>query len=318
MSNSHSHDHGHHHHHHHHHHHCGHTDGADHQRVLKGLRLAFFLNISFAIFELIGGYLTNSVAVMSDALHDLGDALALGMAWWFEKKSVEKANLEYTYGYRRLSLLSSLATGGLLLIGSFFIISESIERLFDPEPVIAWGMVLMAFVGIGVNGWSLLQFSKTGGANERMIRLHLIEDVAGWVILLFTGIILSFVNWFWLDAAVGAGLAVWIIVNVIRQLRAVFEILLQGIPKGLSIEAIESSIKTTPLVKDCHHTHVWTLDGEKHILTTHVQVQASVTPKELMDLKSKIKSDLRQKYSIFEATIEFETESEICETPTHA
>lgn len=320
MSNHHhhSHSHGHHHGHHHgHSHHHGEGEDSGHNRVMRGLRLTFFLNLGFAIFEFVGGYLTNSVAVMSDALHDLGDALALGLAWWFERKSVQGATKEYTYGYRRFSLLSSVMTGTILLIGSVFVIREAVSRILNPEPVVAWGMLLMAVFGIAINGWSLLQFSRGGGANERMIRLHLIEDVAGWVILLLTAAVLQFVDWPWLDAVVGLGLAIWIVFNVIRQLISVAEIFLQAGPKGLSISEIETAVAAMDGVEGSHHTHLWSLDGEKHILTMHVRVAAVTPTEELIALKARIKNELKTRFSIFEATIEIEYAGEACGAPEH-
>lgn len=309
----------HHHHHHHgphlHHHHS--VPGESHERVLRGLRLAFFLNLSLALFEFVGGYLTNSVAVMSDALHDLGDALALGLAWSFEKKSVQKATESYTYGFRRFSLLSSVFTGSILLLGSVFIIRESVERLFSPQPVVAWGMVVMAVVGIIVNGWSLLQFSRQGGASERMIRLHFIEDLAGWVIVLAAGTLMQFVDWPWLDALLGAALSIWIVVNVIRQLISVASIFLQALPLGLNMTEIEGFLKSQDLVAGSHHTHIWSLDGEKHILTTHLKLEPGVKMDSLPLIKSKIKEGLNQRFGIFEATIEFEFDGENCEVPNH-
>jgi cobalt-zinc-cadmium efflux system protein len=321
-SRDHSHDHGHSHsgHHHHgvgHHHHHVAKPGESPERVIRGLKIAFFLNISFSIFEFIGGYLTNSVAVMSDALHDLGDAVALGMAWWFEKKSIQKATGEYTYGFRRFSLLSSVGTGAILLVGSLFIIRESIARILSPEPVIAWGMIVMAMIGIAVNGWSLRQFSSQGGANERMIRLHLIEDVAGWIVLLFTGIIMQFVDWPWLDAVVAIGISLWILQNVVRQLIAVSQIFLQALPKGVSLPAIEIFLRSVDGVEDCHHTHIWSLDGEKHILTTHIRVAAGTPVESLTLIKAALKNGLQEKFAIFEATVEFEFAGEECQVPNH-
>lgn len=285
--------------------------------MMKGLKLTFFLNLGFAIFEFIGGYLTNSVAVMSDALHDLGDAMALGLAWWFEKKSVQKATPAYTYGYRRFSLLSSVFTGTILLIGGVFVVREAVTRLFEPEPVVAWGMLVMAIFGIAINGWSLLQFSSQGGASERMVRLHLIEDVAGWIILLFTALVMQFVDWPWLDAIVAIGLSAWIMMNVVRQLVAVAAVFLQALPAGLSVPKIEGVIRAIPGVADCHHTHIWSLDGEKHILTTHIRLPAGADVATLSELKQKVKSQLQKKFAIVEATIEFEFDGEACETPEH-
>lgn len=309
-------DHSHHHNHSHGHHHHPLTDGNG--QVLRGLKLVFFLNLGFAIFELIGGIMTNSVAVMSDALHDFGDASALGLAWYLEKKSVQKATESYTYGFRRLSLLSSLFTGGILLVGSVFIIHECIQRLLNPQPVVALGMVGMAVVGILVNGWGLFQFNKTGGANERMIRLHLIEDVSGWVVVLFAGILLNFVDVPWLDSLIGAGISLWIIFNVIRQLVSVSKIFLQALPEGLKISEIEDLLKTQQGIQNCHHTHIWSLDGEKHILTTHLKLESDIDLKECPRIKSSIKTLLKEKFSIFEATIEIEFSDENCnDDPVH-
>lgn len=317
MSDSHHHDHPHHSHAHghHHHHHGAASEGRP--EFLKSLRWVFFLNIGFAVFELIGGYLANSVAVMSDALHDFGDAAAIGIAWILEKKSGSRATAEYTYGYRRWSLLSSVITGTVLLVGSIFILRECVERILNPEPVVGWGMLVMAVVGISVNGWSLLQFSRSGGANERMIRLHLLEDVAGWLIVLVTGIVLQFVDWFWLDAVAGVSLSLWIIYNVVRQLVAVGAIFLQAGPVGISVPEIEDRIKADSRVEDCHHTHLWSLDGEKHILTTHVRLRADVGIEAMSQLKAEMKKLLREDFRIFEATIEFEFSNEACELPEH-
>lgn len=302
----------------HHHYDLSGLDGEEGAKVLRGLKIAFALNLGFSVFEFIGGYYSNSVAVMSDALHDLGDALALGLAWVFEKKSRQKASDNYSYGYRRYSLLSSVVTGTILLLGSVFIVRESVERIFSPQPVVAWGMIAMSFVGIAVNGWSLLQFSQGGGASEKMLRLHFIEDLAGWILVLLTGTVLQFLPWPWLDAVVGAGLAVWIVINVIRQLISVAAIFLQATPIGMSPREIEIALaQSDSRIQACHHTHLWSLDGQKHIVTTHICVAPETRLEDLPALKAKLKKQLRDDFQVFEATIEFEIFGEVCDVPRH-
>ncbi len=304
----HSHGHGHGHGHHHHHHHA----------ISGRVGTAFALNLFFAIVELVGGFYTNSLAVMSDALHDFGDSLALGMAWWLEKKSQQKSDASFTYGYRRFSVVSAFATGVILVSGSLWILSTSIPRIFNPEPVLAPGMLALGVFGILVNGAAFFRLSKGSSLNERMLSWHFIEDLLGWVFVLFGAGLMMIADVPWVDPLMAALLSCWVLYNVVRHLKQTMGVFLQASPAHLRHGEVQEWIKSRPGVEDVHHTHIWSLDGEQHILTAHVVVASDYEWSQTQKLKNEIKQHLREKFSILEVTIEFECSGQPCLDPEHA
>lgn len=302
--------HGHHPHHGHHHH--DHSGAA-----VRRIGWAFTLNLVFAVLELAGGLWTNSVAILSDALHDFGDAIALGIALVFEKKSHQGADGRFSYGYRRWSLLSAVITGAILLIGTVFIWKESLERLAHPEAIKPEGMFAFAILGIAVNGLSLLKFRHGESANEKMLMWHFVEDLAGWLMVLVASVVLYFVDFPQIDSILALGISAWISVRVIRQMFSVGSIFLQALPPGLEINLIEKRLSGLSEVKGCHHTHLWSLDGQHHVLTTHMSLKNSKSLNQLIELKASVRNVLRQEFGIFEATIEFEDPTEDCGDPIH-
>lgn len=279
--------------------------------------IAFFLNLSFAVIELVGGFWTNSMAIMSDALHDFGDSLSLGAAWWLEKKSRQKSDAAFTYGYRRLSVMSALVTGIVLTSGSLWIIGHALPRIWNPEPVKTDGMLGLAILGIVVNGAGFLRLSSGDSLNERMLRWHFIEDLSGWVIVLIAATLMHFVDWPWIDPLLAVGLSVWVGWNVIRHLKESLRVFLQVSPVHLAKGEAESWIKAQAGVQGVHHAHVWSLDDQAHIMTAHVVVSATADLAVLHDLKARLKKGLREKFAILEATIEFESAQEDCVDPQH-
>lgn len=300
----HDHDHSHGHHHHHHH-------GA------SDLGLAFFLNLIFAVIEIVGGIYTNSVAIISDAIHDLGDSIAIGSAWYLEKKSKKSADSYFSYGYRRLSTLSAVITGVVLFVGSILVFVKSIPRLLNPEQPEVNGMIFLAVLGVAVNGYAALKVSRNQSLNSKMISLHLLEDVLGWVIVLVAAIVMKFFDFPQIDPILAILLSLWVLSNVVKGLKSSFEIFLQKIPAQISLKFIEEKILEIDGVKSIHHLHSWSLDGDQHILTAHVIVDQ----KNLQDwaiVKSKIKEILSRDFKILEATLELEYENEKCIDPEHS
>lgn len=150
---------------------------------------AFFLNVSFTIIEFIGGWLTNSTAIMADAVHDLGDSLSIGLAWILGKLSNRQSSSKFSYGYRRFSLLGALINGIVLIIGSIWVLSEAIPKLLNPEMPVVEGMFGLAILGVTVNGYAAFKLSKGKSLNEQMLNWHLLEDVLGWVAVLVVSIL---------------------------------------------------------------------------------------------------------------------------------
>jgi len=299
------------------HHHNGHPHHAHHHaEAYSSLSVAFFLNLVFAIIEFFGGMVTNSIAVISDAVHDFGDAMAIGMAWLLERYSKKEANKRFSYGYRRLSTLGGLLIGTILLFSSAIIVIRAIPRLIHPEETQSEGMFALALLGLAVNGYAAFRVSRGTSINERMVMWHLLEDAFGWILVLISSIVIYFWHWYQLDAALAILLAFWIAYNVFNNLRSTLQVFLQAVPAHLELEKIESELRKIPLIKDIHHTHLWSLDGEKHIFTAHVVVDDKTSLEEIEATKKDLKKTLTH-WSIYESNIEFESPNAECAEPNH-
>lgn len=288
-------------------HHHEHTHDAG-----KNIIFAFCLNLLFAVIELIGGLYTNSVAILSDALHDFGDSISLGISWRLEKISKRGKDESFSYGYRRFSLLSAIFISIVLLIGSIFIIKECIGRIISPQEVNARGMLYLAILGILVNGLAVLRLKKGNSFNERAVFLHMMEDVLGWIAVLVVSIVMMFVDLPILDPLLSIGVCIWVLTNVFRNLKGTFRILLQEIPQNINLPELQKAIAALPDVKGIHDVHTWSLDGEKNIMTLHVVVGQNISQENLHQLKIQIK-DLCHKHFIEHTTVEFEQEGLDCD-----
>lgn len=284
----------------------------EHYRDLKNIKLAFFLNLSFTIIELIGGIFVNSIAIISDAIHDLGDSLSLGLSWYFQKISKKGRNKTFSYGYKRFSLLGAIISSFVLLIGSFFIISATLPRLWSPIQPNAKGMLYLAILGIVVNGVAVIRLKKGDSINEKVISLHLLEDVLGWVAVLIASIVMIYVNIPILDPLLSLAISAFILYNVYKNLKESFKIILQGIPVNLNEKIIKNELIHIKGVCDAHDLHCWTMDGNYHILTIHLVIQGQLNNQQQSDIKKEARTILKAK-SVNHITIELEFESEECE-----
>lgn len=292
---------GHNHHHHHHHSH----------QITNNIKIAFCLNFGFAILEIFGGLWTNSLAIVSDAIHDLGDSLSLGLAWYLEGKSQQQSDRTYSYGYRRLSLLAALINTLILLFGSIYVISEAIPRIINPEPADAKGMILFAILGIVVNGLAMLKLVRQSSLNANVVAWHLLEDVLGWIAVLIVSITLLFTDFYILDPILSVLISAFILYNAIASLRQTIPLFLQAVPNSIDVSKLESSIVDLDRVDSVHDTHVWSLDGEHHVLTTHVVVQNETSREEIQSIKSAIQH-LSPNLHLEHITVEIEYLNEYC------
>ena len=294
-----------------HHHHHGHNHHHHHDHGTKNLKVAFFLNFGFAIVEIVGGLLTNSLAILSDALHDLGDSLSIGLSWYFQKLSQRKGDKTFSYGYKRFSLLGAIINGVVLLIGSVFILSEAIPQLFNPGNTNAQGMLYLAIFGVIVNGAAMLRLRKGTSHNEKVISLHLLEDVLGWVAVLIGSVVMIYVDAPWIDPLLSVLIALFILYNVFKSLKASLTIILQAVPEDINIEGVQALLMAWPQIKDIHDCHLWSMDGEHHVLSTHVRLDRNYSLEEVAEIKSEIKQYLK-KEGVHHVTIEFEGPDEEC------
>ena len=290
----------------HNHDHSGHHHGSG------NIKIAFFLNISFTIIEIIGGLWTNSMAILSDALHDLGDSLSLGISWYLQNYSQKGPDYKFSFGYSRFSLLGALINSIVLLGGSVLILSRAIPRIFNPQPVNAKGMIAFAVLGIIVNGAAVLKLRKGESLNEKVVTWHLLEDVLGWIVVLIGSIILNYKDIPVIDPLMSFGITVYILYNVIKNLKKVLNVFLQGVPENISIKEIEHEIAEKTEAISAHHTHIWTIEGERNMLSTHIKIPDEYNSEEIIKLKSNIRKILAGK-DIEHVTIEIEFEREECE-----
>lgn len=287
------------------------TTDPHHNKSEKNISYAFFLNLGFTIIEITGGLITNSVAILSDAIHDFGDSISLGLAWYLQKVSKKGSDHKYSYGYRRFSLLGAIINSVVLLVGSFFILSETIPRIIHPQEPDLQGMFILAILGIIVNGAAVFRLRKGSSLNEKVVSLHLWEDVLGWIAILIGSVIMYFFDVPVIDPILSVLITIYILIHVFRNIKASMRIILQGTPEEIDIDDIKKELLIFEEVNDVHDLHLWSIDGNYHVVTTHVVLKEALAMDQLASLKTKIREKLEQ-LNVHHVTIEFETADEIC------
>lgn len=293
-----------------------HHNHAHHHATSNRIGWAFLLNFCFTIIEFIGGWLTNSTAIMADAVHDLGDSLSIGMAWILNRLSNKAASESFTYGYQRLSLMAALINAIVLFVGSIWVLSAAIPRLIDPIMPDAQGMIGFAILGVLVNGFAAYKLSKGATQSERILNWHLIEDVLGWVAVLIVSIVLLFWDLPILDPLLCILFTLFILFNVFKNLKQTLNLFLQAVPDITLNKAIRKQLLSLHHVADVHHMHLWSLDGEQHVLTAHLVLNVSLTETIQAEIKQQLNIKLSQ-YSLSHTTFEFEQLSEVCRDRKH-
>ena len=246
----------------------------------RNILIAFLLNLGFSVFEFFGGVFTGSVAILSDAVHDLGDALGIAVSWFLERKSKHPSDATYTYGYARFSVLGSVFTCGILLLGSVGVVVSAVGRLMNPVPIHYDGMILFAVVGVAVNLTAAFVTRRGESLNQKAVNLHMLEDVLTWVVVLIGAAVMRFTDWTILDPLVSIGVATYIFVHAIGHLREAADIFLEKVPTGYAVEDIKARVESIAGVSDAHHIHVRSIDGYTHAASLHVVAEdISVIPK---------------------------------------
>lgn len=273
----------------------------------KNILIAFILNIIFSLFELIGGIFTNSVAIISDSIHDIGDAISIGISYVLEKKSKKSPDNTYTYGYARYSVLGATITTVILLLGSGLVIFNAIKRLINPVTVNYDGMIVFALIGVVLN-FVAAYFTKEGESiNQRSVNLHMLEDVLGWVVVLIGAIIMRFTDISRIDPVMSILVAVFIFINALKNLKSILDLFLEKIPKGISVDEIKKHLLEIENIIDVHHIHIWSMDSSNNYATMHVVVEDKN-----MNIKHKVREELKE-HGISHVTIEIEDKTEECQ-----
>jgi cobalt-zinc-cadmium efflux system protein len=270
----------------------------------RNILIAFALNLAFAIFEFVGGVFTNSVAIMSDAIHDIGDALSIGVSYWLEKKSKQRANNQYTYGYVRYSIIGGAFTTLVLMVSSCFVVYNAVSRLLSPEEINYNGMIVFAIIGVAVNAGAAITTSNGGSLNQRAVSLHMLEDVAGWIVVLVGAIIMRFTNIKMIDAMMSIVVATSVCVRAGKTFIKSIQLLSEK--STVSADNVANNVKLIDGVIDVHHIHVWDLNETERCATMHVLVSANYA-----EIKKSIREKLRE-IGINHSTLELEGKWEVC------
>lgn len=273
----------------------------------RNILIAFLLNLSFSIFEFLGGAFTGSVAIISDAIHDMGDAASIGLSYFLERKSKCKPDKTYTYGYVRYSVLGSVITTAILLFGSVMVIYNAVHRILTPVEIHYNGMILFAVIGVAMN-LTAAYFTREGKSmNQKAVNLHMLEDVLGWVVVLIGAVVMRFTDISILDPIMSIGVALFILVNAIRNLKDVLNLFLEKVPCGISVDEIREHICEIEGVCDVHHIHIRSIDGLSNCATMHI-----VTDADPRSIKALIREELKE-HGIAHATLELENTEEECQ-----
>ena len=283
-----------------------------HNNSISNLKTAFLVNLGFTVLEFFGGIYTNSIAIIADSLHDLGDSVSLGISWVLEKYSKKGRTKKYSYGYQRFSLLSALINSVILIIGSIFVLYKAIPRLLKPELSDYKGMLLLAVIGVLVNGYAVLKLKKGHSINERVALWHLLEDVFGWVAVLIISLINLVKELPILDPILAMIFTIVILYNITKNLKQIIAIFMQATPSAIDFDEVKKQIMAIPGVLYIHDVHLWTLDNQHHVLTMHLVVKKNLSYSEMMDIKCKTRR-ITSNFNIRHVTVEIEHENESCE-----
>lgn len=278
----------------------------------RNIFIAFILNLSFSVFEFIGGIFTGSVAILSDAVHDVGDAASIGISYLLEKKSKGQPDETYTYGYARYSVIAGFLTTLILLFGSIVMIGNAIGRIVSPTEIHYNGMIVFAIVGVCVNFCAAFFTREGGSINQKAVNLHMLEDVLGWLVVLAGAIVMQFTNLSVIDPILSIGVSVFILIHAIRNLKEVADLFLEKAPHDIAVGEIKEHIEELDGVLGVHHIHLWSMDGQNNFATMHI-----VTDSDPHKIKDAVREMLRD-HGIGHVTLEMETSSEHChETHCH-
>ncbi|MBR4619059.1 MAG: cation transporter [Bacilli bacterium] len=272
----------------------------------QNILIAFLLNIMFSIIEFVGGILTGSIAITSDSIHDLGDALSIGISYFLERKSKKKIDKNHTYGYIRYSVVGSIITTIILIIGSIFVIYEAVKRIINPIEINYKGMIIFAIFGVIVNFIATYVTRDGDSLNQKSVNLHMLEDVLGWIVVLIGSILIKFTNISLIDPILSIGVAIFILYNALKNFKTIMDIFLEITPNDIDIEELKKHILKVDGVIDVHHIHIRSIDGYNNFATMHI-----VVDKYNDYVKHKVRDELIE-HNICHSTIEIETEKEKC------
>ena len=275
--------------------------------------VGIFLNLAFVIIEVVAGILQNSMALLSDAAHNLADVGALALSLFAFKMLKVKSNEKYTYGYRKTSILVSLLNAVVLLISIGIIVYEAIQRFFHPQLVQGLTISIIAAIGIFINFGSARMFfkSKESDINVKSAYLHLMSDAVVSLGIVVAGIIMYYFKWFWLDPAISIVIAIIILISTWQLLKDSLRLSLDGVPSNIGMADVKKAALKIDGVKDIHHIHIWAMSTQENALTAHLVLDSNINLQQEQKIKYNLKHILEHE-NIHHVTLETERENEPC------
>jgi len=273
----------------------------------RNILVAFLLNLLFALFELFGGFFTNSISIISDAVHDFGDSISIGISYFLEKKSKKKPDNKYTYGYTRYSILGAFITNTILITGSVLVIIKAVERIINPTEINYNGMIIFAIFGAAINFIAAKVTKEGESLNQKAVNLHMLEDVLGWLVVLVGAIVIKFTKINVIDAILSIGVAIFILVHALKSFKEILDLFLTKTPNNVDIEKLKKHLLEIKDIIDVHHIHIWSMDGINTYATMHIITKAE--NKNI--IKEKVREELEE-HGINHVTIEIEEEGYEC------
>jgi len=271
-----------------------------HKKAGNNLLFVFFANLCFNIIVIIGGFLTNSMAIIADSMHDLSDTIAIGIAWILEKVSQKNPTESYTYGYKRYSIIGALITSSFVIIVSFFVIYEAVGRIFSPVSPDGEGMLVLAIIGIIFKGIAVWKLHGAETFNEKAISFHLLSDIFEWIAILILALLVIFYDLEFLDPFVSIAVSIWLLYNIGKTFLNSWRVLLQKVPNDIDSNILRNELLAINHLDEINGLHLWSLDGIDSVLTIKITIddigKYGEVKKEICDIASK--------YHIVDVTVE--------------
>ncbi|WP_434397958.1 cation diffusion facilitator family transporter [Streptococcus sp. KHUD_016] len=254
--------------------------------------LAFFLNLSYAIVEFIAGGIFGSSAVLADSVHDLGDAMAIGLSALLETISNREEDRQYTLGYKRFSLLGAMLTAVILMIGSVLVILENITKIAHPQPVNEKGILWLGIIAVAINVLASLVVRKGKTKNESILSLHFLEDTLGWLAVILMAIILRFTDWYILDPLLSLVISIFILSKAIPRFWSTLKIFLDAVPEGIETAKLEKELARLTNVKSVNQLSIWSMDGLENDAIVHLCIEDW---EQMMETKEAVRQFLEER-----------------------
>ena len=278
----------------------------------ENIKIAFLLNLAFSVVEAIGGILTNSISIISDSLHNLGDSITIGINYIFEKKSKKLPNKEYSYGYLRYTMLGSLIASFILLVGSVIIIYNVVPRLIKPLSVNYDAMIIFGIFGLLINLYATIKIMRSKDKDKK-INTHMIEDTVIWLFILTGSICIKVFDLVIIDPILSLLIAVYILYQVYKYMKNIYNIFMEKVPKNVKIDEIKKDIESNENIDNVHHIHIWSMDGVNNYMTAHIHLNKILNEEEIINTKNDVKNKLKED-KINHITLEVEYFNEKCDS----